>query len=146
MMTSGDERVGGGVIAVRIETAALAGTIVLALVNILWAGNARTKQYGLDWNMGARDAQMPPLNPLAARLLRAQANLFETLPLFIGALLGALVVGHAGWKTEVGASLFLAGRIVYLPLYAAGIPRVRTAAWMAAMAGLLLTLWAMVLG
>jgi len=124
----------------------LGATIVLALVNILWAGNARTKQYGIEWNMGARDAPMAPLAPLAARLLRAQANLYETLPLFIGALLGASALGHLGWKTQVGSSLYFIGRLIYLPLYAAGVPKLRTVVWLIAVIGLLLTLWAMVFG
>ncbi len=130
----------------KIEFVMLGGTIVLALVNILWAANVRTKQYGIEWNMGARDAQMPPLDPLAGRLLRAQANLYETLPLFIGALLGAAALGHFGWKTQVGASLYCIGRLIYLPLYAAGVPKIRTLVWLVSMAGLLLTLWAMLLG
>jgi len=129
-----------------IEFTLLGATIVLALVNIFWAANVRTKQYGVDWNMGARDAEMPPLNPLAGRLLRAQANLFETFPLFAAALLGAAATGHLGWKTQVGAALYFFGRLVYLPLYAAGIPKVRTLVWMIAMAGLVLTLWALLLG
>ena len=130
----------------RIEYAMLGATIVLALVNIFWAANVRTKQYGVEWNMGARDAQMPPLDPLAGRLLRAQANLYETLPLFIGALLGAAILARLGWKTQVGASLYFVGRLIYLPLYAAGIPKLRTLIWFVSVIGLLLTLWAMMFG
>ncbi|AIT79827.1 MAPEG family protein [Novosphingobium pentaromativorans] len=130
----------------QIEFIMLAAVILLALVNIMWAGNARTKQYGLEWNMGPRDESLPPLNPLPARLLRAQANLYETLPLFIGALLGAAALGHLGWKTEVGSVLFFGGRLIYLPLYAAGIPKLRTLIWLVAMIGLLLTLWALAFG
>lgn len=130
----------------KIEFAMLGATIVLTLVNILWAGNVRTKQYGLEWNMGARDAPMPSLSPLAARLLRAQANLLETLPLFIGALLGAATLAHLGWKTQAGSSLYLLGRLMYLPLYAAGVPKFRTLAWAIALMGLLFTLWAMLFG
>lgn len=124
----------------------LGAVIILALVNIMWAGMARTRQYGTDWNTGARDAEMPALDPLPGRLLRAQANLFETLPLFVGALLGAAAAGHLGWKTEVGAVIYVAGRLVYLPLYAAGTPKVRTLVWLVSMIGLLLTTWAMVFG
>lgn len=130
----------------QIEFVMLGGTILLALANIMWAANVRTKQYGIEWNMGARDAQMPPLDPRAGRLLRAQANLYETLPLFIGALLGAAALDNFGWKTQIGASLYFLGRLIYLPLYAAGIPKVRTLAWFIATAGLLLTLWAMLFG
>ncbi|WP_174273491.1 MAPEG family protein [Sphingomonas bacterium] len=124
----------------------LGATLVLALVQIGAAGQARTKQYGIDWNAGPRDETMPPLDPLAGRLARAQANLFETLPLFIGGLLGAIAAGHLGWKTEYGAALYFFGRLIYLPLYAAGIPKIRSIVWMIATVGLLMILWALLFG
>lgn len=130
----------------RLELTLLGATLVLALVQILLAGNARTKQYGKTWNMGARDAEMPPLNPLAGRLLRAQANLFETLPLFIGAVLGAAYANKLGLLTEIGASLYFGGRLLYVPLYAAGIPVIRTIVWTLASVGLVLILWALLFG
>ena len=130
----------------KLEYIMLGATLALALVNILWAGNARTRQYGTDWNMGARDEDMPPLNPLAGRLLRAQANLYETLPLFIAAVLGAALLDRLGWKTEVGASLYAVGRLIYLPLYAAGIPKIRTMVFSVSLAGLILCWWAMMFG
>ncbi len=130
----------------KIEFIMLGATIALALINILWAGNVRTRQYGTEWNMGARDEKMPPLNPLAARLLRAQANLYETLPLFIAAVLGAAYLDRLGWKTEVGASVYAIGRLVYLPLYAAGIPRIRTMVFSVSLIGLILCWWALMFG
>ena len=130
----------------KLEYIMLGATLALALANILWAGNARTRQYGTNWNMGARDEDMPPLNPLAGRLLRAQANLYETLPLFIAALLGAAYLDRLGWKTEVGASLYAVGRLIYLPLYAAGIPKIRTLVLSVSLAGLILCWWALMFG
>ena len=130
----------------KIEFIMLGATLALALANIFWAGNVRTRQYGRDWNMGARDETMPPLDPLAGRLLRAQANLYETLPLFIAALLGAAYLDRLGWKTEVGASLYFIGRLVYLPLYAAGVPKLRTLIWSVALIGLVLCWWALMFG
>lgn len=130
----------------RGEFTMLGLTLLLALVQIFAAAGARTKQYGTRWNMGPRDADMPPLDPLAGRFQRAQANLFETLPLFIGALLGAAAVGHIGWKTAVGAQLYFWGRVVYLPLYAAGVPVVRSIVWGISLLGLLMEVWALLLG
>lgn len=130
----------------KLEFIMLGATLALALANIFWAGNVRTRQYGRDWNMGARDEAMPPLDPLAGRLLRAQANLYETLPLFIAALLGAAYLDRLGWKTEVGASLYFLGRLVYLPLYAAGVPKLRTLIWSVSLAGLVLCWWALMFG
>lgn len=127
----------------RLEFIMLGVVIALALVNILWAAQLRTSQYGTAWNVGARDAKMPPPSPLAQRLQRAQANLYETLPLWIGALLGAALQGHLGWKTQTGAVLYAAARVIYLPLYAAGVPVVRTLVWLVSMVGLLLVLWAL---
>jgi len=123
-----------------IELTLLAATLVLALVQIGLAGHFRTRQYGTKWNVGARDEDMPPLDPLPGRLARAQANLFETLPLFIGAVLGAVAAGHLGAKTQLGAHLYFWGRLVYVPLYAIGVPVVRTIVWLIATAGLLLVL------
>ncbi|PZU09569.1 MAPEG family protein [Sphingomonas sp.] len=130
----------------RIEMTLLGATILLALVQIMLTAQARTQQYGTKWNMGARDAEMPPLNALAGRLLRAQHNLFETLPLFIGALLGAAYANRLGTLTEIGASLYFGGRVLYVPLYAAGIPVVRSLVWMASVLGLVLILWALLIG
>jgi len=129
-----------------IELYLLGATLILALVQLLLTAQVRTHQYGLKWNVGARDESMPPLNPLAARLQRAQDNLFETLPLFVGALLGAAYAGHLGLLTNIGAHLYFFGRLVYLPLYAAGIPYARSLVWTAATAGLVLVIAGLMLG
>jgi len=113
----------------RVEFIMLGTAILLALVQILWAGQLRTRAYGTDWNVGARDAQMPPLPPLAGRVARAQANLFETLPLFFAAVLGAAAVGHLGWKTQAGSVVYVVGRLVYLPLHLGYEPRAAQDAW-----------------
>ena len=129
-----------------IELKLLGATLLLAIANILLAAQVRTKQYGTQWNMGARDADMPPLDPLPARLLRAQANLFETLPLFVGAVLAAAVAGRLNFATTLGAYLYFVGRLIYLPLYAAGVPVVRTLVWMVSLLGLLIVIWGLFTG
>ena len=129
-----------------IELTLLGYTLVLALVYIMAAAQARTKQYGTTWNTGARDEAMPPLQPLPARLVRAQANLLETLPLFAAAVLAVVVAGRTGVLSEVGAWMYLLGRLVYLPLYALGVPVVRTVVWMISSIGLVLVLWQLLCG
>lgn len=121
-----------------IELTLLTWTLILALVQIFAAAGARTQQYGSKWNAGARDEQLPPLNPVAGRLVRAQANLFETLPLFIAAVLIAHVAGKEGGLTTTGCWLYLIGRLVYVPLYAMGVPIVRSIVWGVALVGLLM--------
>jgi len=118
------------------ELSYLAWTLVLAFIQILLFDVARTRQYGLDWNMSARDASMPPLKPTSERLLRAQNNLYETLPLFIAAVLIAHVGGRESWLTAYGAAIYFWGRVVYVPLYAYGIPKIRSHVWLVSTGGL----------
>jgi uncharacterized MAPEG superfamily protein len=112
---------------------------LLALVHIFAAVQVKTRQYGGKWNVGARDEQMPPLNPLAGRLARAQANFFETFPIFIAAVVLAMVAGTSD-QTRLGAWLWLGGRVAYLPLYALGIPMVRSVAWLVSLVGLVMVM------
>ncbi|MGD0189359.1 MAG: MAPEG family protein [Rhizomicrobium sp.] len=119
-----------------IELTMLAWALVLAGAQILAFDLARTAQYGSKWNTGARDATMPPLGAFVGRLQRAQNNLFETLPLFIAAVLIAHVANKDNAVTAMGAQVYLWGRVVYLPLYALGVPLLRTLVWLVSTAGL----------
>ena len=70
-----------------IELAILAWGCVLAFVYIWAAVRVKTRQYGVQWNIGARDEELAPPPPIVGRLARAQANFFETFPLFAAAVL-----------------------------------------------------------
>ena len=113
-----------------------AWTLVLAFVQILLFDMARTSQYGMKWNTGPRDGEMPPLSPRAERLKRAQDNLFETLPLFLGAVLIAHVAGKENETTALGAQIYFWARVAYVPLYAWGVRHVRSLAWLISIVGL----------
>ncbi len=129
-----------------IEIVLLAATLLLAIVNLFWAAQVRTGQYGTKWNMGARDEEMPGLAPLPGRLLRAQANLMETLPLFAAAVLAATATARLDLWTAIGAHLYFFGRLIYLPLYAMGVPVVRTLTWLVATLGLLMAIAGLFVG
>jgi uncharacterized MAPEG superfamily protein len=124
----------------------LAWAAVLLIVHIFAAVHLKTRQYGAKWNMGARDEAQPPLNPLAGRLQRAQANFLETLPIAIIALLGVVVANRTSASTVLGGWIWLGARIVYLPLYAAGIPVIRTLAFAVSLVGLAMVLKPLFLG
>src|SRR5579871_2983241 len=102
----------------HIEITILAWGALLLLVHVFAAGNAKTKQYGTKWNMGPRDEDLPPLAPVAGRLVRAQLNFQETLPIAIIALLGVVLAGRTSAGTALGGWVWLAARAIYLPLYA----------------------------
>lgn len=124
-----------------VELTILAWAMLLLLVHIFAAAHVKTKQYGAQWNMGARDESLPPLNPLAGRLARAQANFQETLPIAIVALIGVVVAGRTSDLTAWGGWIWLGARIAYLPIYGLGIPVVRTIMFMVSLIGIGMVLW-----
>lgn len=122
------------------ELTILAWGAVLLFVHIIVAVQAKTKQYGAKWNMGARDEDVPEASPVVGRLERARDNYLETLPIAIIALLGVVMAGKTTPMTAIGGWLWLGARVVYLPLYWAGVPKVRTLVWAAALLGLILVI------
>ncbi|WP_106478883.1 MAPEG family protein [Phytohalomonas tamaricis] len=124
------------------ELTLLGWTLVLAIVQILLPAMFRNKETGVAYNTGPRDEAGPPMGKITGRLSRAQKNLFETLPLFIGAVLIAHVAGREGELTLWGAWLYFIARVVYVPLYALGVPVVRSLVWAISLLGLILTLLA----
>jgi uncharacterized MAPEG superfamily protein len=64
-----------------------------------------------------------------ARANAAQANSFEALPFFIGAVIIAHLLGAPQTRLDVLAVLFVALRIIYIVMYVAGLPRTRSAIW-----------------
>jgi uncharacterized MAPEG superfamily protein len=124
------------------ELSLLAWTLVLAIAQVALHATLRTMETGTAYNTSARDEPGPPVGKLTGRLQRAQNNLFETLPLFIGAVLIAHVAGREGTQTLWGASLYLGARVVYVPVYALGVPVVRTLVWSVSLAGLIMLILA----
>ena len=122
------------------ELTVLAWGCVLALVHVFAAVRVKTRQYGKEWNMGARDEMLPPAEPIVGRLARAQANYFETFPIAAAAILVVTLADRTNALTAIGAMIWLGARIVYLPLYAMGIPKIRTLVFLISVIGILLIL------
>jgi len=123
------------------EILILAWGAVLLLAHIFAAVHFKTKQYGADWNMGARDEELPPLGKVAGRLARAQANFLETFPIAVVALVGVVIAGRTSDTTALGGWIWLGARAAYLPIYWAGIKGLRTLVFLASMIGLGMVLW-----
>jgi uncharacterized MAPEG superfamily protein len=121
---------------VSFELTMLAWTLVLALVQVLLPAVVRNREVGLKYNAGPRDGPVPPPGRLSGRLMRAQANLFETLPVFAGAVLIVHVTGRENVLTHYGALAYFVARLVYVPLYAAGVPFLRTLVWLVSIVGI----------
>ena len=125
------------------ELLMLALSVVLGFVHIIASAIATTAQYGSKWNIGARDEQMPPLAPIAGRLQRALQNFLETFPLFAVVVLIADAVNRHTPMAVWGSQLYFVARVLYLPLYVAGIPVARTVVWTAASLGIFMILIAL---
>ena len=120
-----------------VELKVLTWSVVLAFVHIVASSHAKSLQRGYRWTASAQDEQVPPLTGVAGRLERASTNYLETFPLFAALVLAAQVAGIHTTLTEWGSFLYLGARVVYLPLYALGIPLVRSLVWNVAAVGML---------
>jgi uncharacterized MAPEG superfamily protein len=130
----------------QAEILVLALAAVLLVAHIQLAIRFKTKQYGVDWNIGARDAEMPPLDPVAGRIERARDNFLETLPIAVIALFGVVLAGKTSELTAIGGWVWLAGRAVYLPLYWSGVKGWRSLAWGIATVAILIVLAVLIFG
>jgi uncharacterized MAPEG superfamily protein len=118
-------------------------SVVLLLLHIGMQGMLATKELGSAWNAGPRDQGKEPKGPLAGRAARASRNYQETYPAFIGLLLALILTGDtSGWGLS-GGTVWLVARIVYIPLYLAGIAYVRSLVWLVSVLGLLLMMFAL---
>jgi uncharacterized MAPEG superfamily protein len=125
-----------------LDLTLLGWTLVLAFVQVLLPALARNRETGVHYNAGPRDAAGPPVGVVTGRLKRAQANLFETLPLVAVGLMIAHAIGREGVVTLWGSAIYLAARLVYLPLYVFGVPYLRSLVWSVSVVGLALILFA----
>jgi uncharacterized MAPEG superfamily protein len=126
------------------ELAMLAASCVLCLIQIIAASHAASYQRGYRWTASSRDSEVPALTGVAGRLERALRNFLETFPVFVAAVFLVHVLDRGSILSEWGAALYFSGRLVYLPLYALGVPLVRSLVWNVAFVGIVLLLLASV--
>ena len=120
------------------EIAVLGWSVVLLLAQILLQA---VSTYDLGpYLLGPRDDNRQSGNVMAGRLKRALENLLETYPAFVALALALAVTGKTGGIAATGAWVWLIARVVYVPLYAFGVPAVRTLAWVVSVVGLLMML------
>lgn len=126
-----------------IEIQMLVWSMLLGIVHLFAASTAVTRERGLAWNASARDGQSAPVRPLTGRLQRAQSNFMETFPFFAAAVLAVTLTQRHDGLTALAAQLYFWARVVYLPLYAGGVPYVRSLVWLASLVGILLLMWSL---
>ncbi len=135
-----------GGLLVSVELRMLTFSVVLGIAQILAASHAASLQRGYRWTASPRDEKAEPLRGVAGRLERASRNFSETFPLFAAVVLAAQLTGTHDALTEWGARLYFWGRLAYVPLYAAGIPLIRSLVWNVPTIGIGLIVIALFLG
>jgi uncharacterized MAPEG superfamily protein len=109
----------------------------LGIVHLSAASLAFKAQVGNRYTMGPRDEDRKRTG-VAGRLDRAQWNFLETFGIFSVCVLLVHLTGAYGDLSFWGSILYLVGRALYLPLYAWGVPWVRSISWNLATLGLVL--------
>jgi len=113
--------------------------LLAAIMPILCAGMAKSNGFGKPVQEGGYDNAMPRLwlagqTGWRARANAAQANCFEALPFFIGAVALAQHAGADAARLDMLALLFVGLRLVYVALYIADRANARSLAWTLAVA------------
>ena len=123
-----------------IEIQMLCWSVVLGLVQLVIATTLALKDQGPAYATGPHDTPPPPVSVLTGRLLRAFGNFRETFVYFATAVVVVTLMNKTNAHTALGAQIYFWSRLIYVPVYAAGIPVVRTVIWTASIIGLVMVL------
>lgn len=126
-------------VAASTEIWVLGWSTALLLAQVIAQASA-TGDLGPKYLFSARDENRVSKSVVAGRLLRALHNLLETYPAFIALALALALTGKTGGIAATGAMLWIVARVVYVVLYAAGVPVLRTVVWLASIVGLVMML------
>lgn len=111
-------------------------SVGLLLFHVFLQSTLAVRETGTEWNAGPRDTEVKPKSASAGRAKRASANFRETYPGFVALVLALAIGGDALNLGLIGAIVWFAARIVYIPLYLGGVAYIRSYVWLVAMAGL----------
>lgn len=113
-------------------------TAILTWLTLLVASLIRVKGWTLHGTLlafGNRD-KLPDATAFAGRAERTARNTLENFVLFAAIALVAQASGIQSERIAGGAQLFFWSRVVYIPVYYAGIVYLRTAVWLVGIVGL----------
>jgi uncharacterized MAPEG superfamily protein len=118
---------------------ALVWSGILTFVMLMVASTMCAKAWtppGMAIAFGNRE-NVPPALGVAGRADRAARNMIDGMVLLLAALLAAQMAGK-GAQAATGATVFFWARLVYWPVYMAGIIYLRTLVWAVSIIGLIM--------
>jgi uncharacterized MAPEG superfamily protein len=111
--------------------------VILLVVHVLVQATFSDLSKGIGWALGPQDENREQ-SVVAGRIQRALRNYLETLPAFIALALTLAVTELGNATSALGAAIWFWARVAYIPAYASGIPLVRSVAFFASLAGLVM--------
>jgi len=121
------------------EIAVIGWSVILLILHIVAQTVALSRDTGAVYALSSRD-EAKAVSPLTGRLTRGLRNFIETYPAFVALALALAVTGKHGGLGGTGALVWFWARVVYVPVFAAGIAGLRTGVWTVSMIGILLML------
>lgn len=108
--------------------------LLAALLPIGCAGLAKAGMFGKSRKEGGYDNENPRAwlarqTDWRARANAAQANSFEALPFFIGAVIIAHQLGAHQGRLDILAFVWIVLRMVYVMMYVSGMANMRSIVW-----------------
>jgi uncharacterized MAPEG superfamily protein len=128
------------IFAGSVEIQMLCLSTVLGLLQLVIATVLSVKDQGMPYSLGPRDVPGPAVTMLTGRFKRAFQNFRETFVYFAVAVLVVTILNKTNSTTALGAEIFFWARLIYVPIYAAGVAFVRTVAWTASVVGIVMVL------
>jgi uncharacterized MAPEG superfamily protein len=112
-------------------------TFLMLVLGLLFRTQAWSPS-GMMIAFNNREGVVAPLG-VGGRADRAANNQIEAMAMFLALVLAASIAGKAP-QAAFGATVFFWARVVYWPVYLAGIPVLRTLVWLVSIVGLILIL------
>lgn len=124
---------------------------ILIYVLLLFAVVATQATYagitaGNDFGFSNRDDPQPGLGPFGRRVNKTLANLKEGAIIYLPLAVMAVALDVSNTWTIVAAVTTIISRVLYVPIYFAGIPVLRTLIWAPGFVAIPLMAWGIMAG
>ncbi len=123
-----------------IELQYLIFAVFLLIAQMVLQSLAGLAANGFMGLAGSRDDEVLTTG-IGGRFERAYYNMLETFPIFAALVLTVQLTESWTSVSAMAVQLYFWGRVVYLPIYVAGIPFLRTIVWFVSMIGILMLAW-----
>lgn len=127
------------------ELQVVAGSVLILFGLLMYQGALVPLNQGFGWGLGSRDGE-PDYTAMQGRTRRTVTNHMEGMLLFIPLVMIVEMAALSSQLTEIGAAIYLAGRLAFVPLYLLGVSYLRSVFWGIALLGTMLVGYAVVVG